>query len=373
MPAGPWFFIVFFTVALTILYGGHYFLYRCVVFFFSITGKQSKRVLAAIFAVFPLGFFVSMFFLRQSENTFSWLFSMASFLWLAYGLSLILAFELAWITWGISRLLHRRPRLSVLGYSAILLALLYSAYGVWNAYNPRIENVTVKIKNLPLEWQGKKVIQITDLHLGSTIGSEFLQGVIDKINPQEPAAVFITGDLFEGGDGNLESYASLLDGIQSETGVYYVTGNHETYLGVQRALDAFTGTQIKVLDDEIAVVNGLQIIGISYPQRGDSKDMAAAIGGLAGYDRDKPSVLLYHSPTGIEDAKAAGINLQIAGHTHCGQLFPFQLITRWIFGKYYRGLHQEGDYAIYTSCGTGTWGPMMRTSSHPEITVFHLE
>ena len=171
-----------------------------------------------------------------------------------------------------SRLLHRKPRLSVLGYSAILLALLYSAYGVWNAYHPRLEDVTVKIDNLLPQWQDKKVVQITDLHLGDVIGTEFLEYVIEKINSQNPAAVFITGDLFEGGDGNLNSFASMLDSIRSETGVYYVTGNHETYLGVQRALDAFADTKIKILDDEMVVVDGLQIIGISYPERGSSKE-----------------------------------------------------------------------------------------------------
>jgi predicted MPP superfamily phosphohydrolase len=121
------------------------------------------------------------------------------------------------------------------------------------------------------------------------------------------------------------------------------------------------------------VIDGLQVIGISYPQRGHSLDFAEKIARLRGFDPALPSILLYHSPTHIAQAKAAGISLQLAGHVHQGQIFPLQFITRLIFGGYYHGLHTEGDYSLYTSSGTGTWGPTMRTGNYPEITVIHLE
>jgi hypothetical protein len=93
---------------------------------------------------------------------------------------------------------------------------------------------------------------------------------------------------------------------------------------------------------------------------------------LSGFDPGKPSILLYHSPSQIAAAKTAGINLQLSGHVHQGQIFPLQFITRLIFGKYYHGLHAEGDYTLYTSSGTGLWGPTMRTGNHPEIVVIRL-
>jgi len=120
-------------------------------------------------------------------------------------------------------------------------------------------------------------------------------------------------------------------------------------------------------------IDGLQLIGISYPERGHSLDMGRAVADLPGYNPALPSILLYHSPTHIAQAKEAGINLQLSGHAHHGQIFPIQFISRLVYGKYYHGLHVEGDYTLYASSGAGTWGPTMRTGNHPEIVVIRLE
>jgi predicted MPP superfamily phosphohydrolase len=120
------------------------------------------------------------------------------------------------------------------------------------------------------------------------------------------------------------------------------------------------------------IIDGLQVIGISYPERGQSSDFAEKIARLPGFDPNQPSILLYHSPTHIAEAKTAGISLQLAGHVHQGQIFPLQPITRLIYGRYYHGLHTEGDYNLYATSGAGTWGPTMRTGNHPEIVVIRL-
>jgi len=244
---------------------------------------------------------------------------------------------------------------------------------VWNAYHPRVEDVVVKIRNLPPDWRGKKVVQLSDVHLGHVLGAGFLQGIVEETNAQNPSIVFITGDLFDGADGRLDDLVAPLNGLRAPGGVFFVTGNHETYLGVDRAYAALKKTKARILNDEMVVIDGLQIIGISYPQRGFSKDIAEVTRKLPNFNPRLPSVLLYHSPTQIEQAKAAGINLQLSGHTHKGQIFPIQFISRLVYGKYYNGLYVEGDYTIYTSSGAGTWGPTMRTGNHPEIAVIHLE
>ncbi len=114
------------------------------------------------------------------------------------------------------------------------------------------------------------------------------------------------------------------------------------------------------------------MIGISYPERGHALDFSQKMAKLPGFDPALPSILLYHSPSQVAEAKAAGISLQISGHVHQGQIFPLQFITRLIFGKYYHGLHMEGDYTLYTTSGAGVWGPTMRTGNYPEIVVIHL-
>ena len=233
--------------------------------------------------------------------------------------------------------------------------------------------MTVKIPNLPPQWRGRKAVQLSDVHLGRILGRSFLESLVKKANAEQPSVVFITGDLFDGRDGRLDELVAPLNGLHAPLGIYFVTGNHETYLGTERAEAALKTTPVRILNDEMVTVEGLQIVGIGYAERGASKDLGEVIRKIPSFDPRQASVLLYHSPAQIARVRAAGIGLQLSGHTHHGQIFPLQLVTRMIYGKYYNGLHAEGGYTIYTSSGAGVWGPMMRTGNHPEIAVIRFE
>jgi len=369
----PLFILLFFLVALSILFLSHYFIYFSIVRFFGVTGSGRKTALALILFLLPASFIASSILARWTDDRLARVLYFSSGLWLGVGLTLITAFAVAWAAWGAVKLFTHSPSPVVFGFASVALACLYSGYGVWNAYHPRVKDVNVRIKNLPPAWSGKTAVQLSDVHLGHVLGAAFLEGIVEKINAQNPSIVFITGDLFDGADGRLDDLVGPLNGIRAPLGVYYVTGNHETYLGTDRAYAALRKTKVRILADEMVVINGLQIIGISYPQRGYSKNIAEVIGKLPDFNPRMPSVLLYHSPTQIAQVKAAGISLQLSGHTHQGQILPIQFISRLIFQKYYNGLHVEGDYTIYTSSGAGTWGPTMRTGNHPEIAVIRLE
>lgn len=342
-------------------------------FFFGAAAFDHRVALAVALYVLPLSVIVSFFLAHWSDGLIIRVYYFCSTLWLGLGLTLLMAFSLAWVAWGGAQVLGRGATPLRFGLMAVCLALLYSAYGVWNAYHPRLVYCTVRIKNLPPAWQGKTLVQISDVHLGRVLGADFLSRVVAQVNSQNPAVVLITGDLFDGADGKLEVLVAPLNNMIAPQGIYFVTGNHETYLGVERSYAALHGTPVRILDNEMVAVDGLQVVGISYPERGHASGFAEKMATVKGFDRDVPSVLLYHSPTQVEEAKAAGINLQLSGHVHQGQLFPLGYVTRLMFGKYYHGLHAEGDYTLYTSSGTGLWGPTMRTGNHPEIVVIRLE
>ncbi|MBU4332634.1 metallophosphoesterase, partial [Patescibacteria group bacterium] len=247
------------------------------------------------------------------------------------------------------------------------------------------KNLTVSIRDLPEEWEGKTIVQLSDIHLGQIIGTRFMNRVNEKVDEINPEIVVITGDLFDGMNKSLDSFIKPLNNIKAKKGVYYVTGNHETYIGVKKALDTLEKTEINVLDDEVALVNGLQIIGVSYP--GLEKDIAND----KNYNFNTPSLLLYHAPTDIrikqidhnnmyyspkinfDYAKELGVDLQLSGHTHKGQIFPFNFITNYMYNGYDYGLHKEGYFSIYISSGTGFWGPAMRTGSRSEIVAITLK
>ena len=216
-------------------------------------------------------------------------------------------------------------------------------------------------------------MHLSDVHLGRILGARFLARCVAKVNTARPAMVAITGDLFDGTDGNLTELVAPLHHLVAPKGIYFVTGNHETYLGVERAYAALRATPVRVLANETVSVDGLQVVGVGFPERGQTASFAERMAMLKGFDPAVPSVLLYHNPNQVAAAKAAGISLQLSGHVHQGQLFPLQFITRLMFGKYYHGLHTEGDFTLYTSSGTGVWEPTMRTGNNPEIAVLHLE
>jgi hypothetical protein len=363
----------FILIALSILFTSHYFIYFSLSHFFGIATPAPRAALAAILFLLPASFIASSILAHWIDNFFSRAFYFCSALWLGVGLTLILTLALAWGAWGTAELLTRSPGPAIFAWAGVALACLYSAYGLWNAYHPRARNLTVRIKNLPPAWRGRKVAQLSDLHLGYILRASFASRLVAMVNAENPDLVAITGDLFDGADGKLEELAAPLNALKAPLGIYFVSGNHETYLGVERAYAALRTTPVRILADETVVIDGLQVIGVSYPEPGHSKNLAQVIAKLAGFNPAVPSILLYHSPTHIAEAKAAGISLQLSGHAHHGQILPIQFISRLVYGRYYQGLHTEGDYTLYASSGAGTWGPTMRTGNHPEIAVIRLK
>ena len=196
---------------------------------------------------------------------------------------------------------------------------------------------------------------------------------MEKLNNEKPEMVLITGDLFDGMDGNLAPIIKPLEDIQTKQGVFFVTGNHETYLGLENTFTTLKNSQLKIIRDEVIDAKGLKLIGISYPERNKKKDVVAILESLKKDYLGKPNILLYHTPTNISEIKNQGINLELCGHTHKGQFFPFNLITKLVYRGYDYGLFEMDDYTLHTSNGAGTWGPTMRVGNTPEIVVITLQ
>lgn len=368
-----WLFALFLVVFLLVVFGSHFFVYYSAVNFFKIVSYKSKLILALILALLPMFFFAASIAARLRETLFTRIFYFSTSLWFGILTELVAGLALGWLVVGVIRLAGYSANTKALGWSVIALVLIYVSYGIFSAFNPQVKHISVKIENLPDTWKGKTAVHISDVHLGHILKADFLHGIVGRINDLDPEIVFITGDLFDGMDGDLAGIAKPLENIKAPWGMFYVTGNHETYLGVEKAFAAIKDTGIKVLNDEEVNIKGMQIIGVSYPERGVSKNIGDAINSIDSYDPDLPSILLYHSPVQIQRVRETGIDFQLSGHTHKGQLFPLRLITWLIYMGYDYGLHTEGNYSIYTSSGVGVWGPTMRTAATPEIVVIKFE
>lgn len=365
--------LALFCIGLSILFGSHYVLYISAVRLFSISNPDHRAILFITLGVLAVSFPFATLFAHLHEDLFTRALYFSSTLWLGVLTNLVMAAALAWATLALFHAFHGTPNASIIAGALAVLAIACSAYGIWNALHPRVTEITVSIPNLPASWRGAKIVQLSDVHLGHVFREGFMKDVVATVNGVSPKMVVITGDLFDGMDGNLNAFADRINDINAAEGTYFVTGNHETYLGAKKAFTVLEATNIHILNDKVADVDGLKVIGISYPEQNASKNMPALLEKLAPQFAGQPSILLYHAPTNIEDFKKAGVNLQLSGHTHEGQIFPFRYITRLLYKGYDYGLHTDGAYSIYTTSGTGAWGPTMRTGNVPEIVVITLE
>ncbi|MDD2758164.1 MAG: metallophosphoesterase [Patescibacteria group bacterium] len=364
--------ILFGLAMLAVLFASHFFVYYSLGHFFKVVSPNVSTALAISIALLATSFILASLLAHWRENIATRAFYFISGVWLGLLVNLLVAFLLSWAVFGAGKLFGFAANLSIIGVVAIILASLYAIWGVWNAFHPEIKRIEVKINNLPVTWQGKTVVQISDIHLGHVFGQKFLQKIVDQINEVKPEAVFITGDLFDGMDGRLDMHVQPLDALAAPAGVYFVTGNHETYFGVDKAKEILSKTKARILSDEVVDINGLQVVGLNYADRLEQRDLVGVIRSIPNYNAGLPAVLLYHSPIQIKKIKEAGIDLQLAGHTHRGQMFPFGWVTKMIFGGHDYGLYQEDDYSLYTTSGVGTWGPTLRTGNRPEIVVVTL-
>jgi len=267
----------------------------------------------------------------------------------------------------------------VLAGGAGMFGLALSGWGVWSAIRPvEVKRVRVRLKKLPENLTGLRLVQLSDMHVGLTIGRDFVEDVVRKVNALDPDIVAITGDLIDGSVEELGRAVAPLGEIRATFGAFFVTGNHEYYSGADSWLEFLRGLGIRVLrnehvelskDGEVIHVAGVDDWSAHRFGNGHGADMSRA---MEGRDVSKPVVLLAHQPVHFDEARAHGVDLQISGHTHGGQIFPFGVLTRLV-QPFLSGLHQRGESQIYVSSGTGYWGPPMRIAAPAEITLIELD
>lgn len=261
-----------------------------------------------------------------------------------------------------------------------LLALLVTAVGYVNARRiPRVARVSIPIADLPQALQGFTIAQITDLHVGPTIKRGYVAGVVQRLNALQPDLIAVTGDLVDGKVEHLRADMQPLAELRARHGVYAVTGNHEYYSGAAAWVAEFRRLGMRVLMNEHTVVehHGAQLVvaGVTDFSAGrfDPDQASDAAQALAGAPvTATPKVLLAHQPRSAAAAAQAGFDLQLSGHTHGGQFWPWSLAVP-LQQPYTAGLHRLGRMWIYTSRGTGYWGPPKRFGAPSEITLLQLE
>jgi uncharacterized protein len=292
--------------------------------------------------------------------------------WLGFLTFLFIAAVFSWIIFGIARLTGLDLNFHRMVEWLFGAAGLAGLYGVFNASWTRITRTTVRLANLPPTWRGRRAVLISDLHLGHVRNGSFLRRMVAKILQEKPDAIFIAGDLYDGTAIDVRRAAEPLRELVAPHGVYFVAGNHEQFGDESKYLHAVAAAGVRVLINEKVEVDGLQIVGVPYRNASQGGHFTSVLQGIR-FDRNRASILLTHAPDHPEIAEAAGVSLQLSGHTHLGQFIPWSWMARRIYRQFVYGLSRIGKMQVFTSSGAGTWGPPLRLGSNPEIVVLHFE
>nr|WP_202504423.1 metallophosphoesterase [Streptomyces sp. SID4912] len=245
----------------------------------------------------------------------------------------------------------------------------YGTYGVLRG--PRVKRITVPLARLPRSAHGFRIAVVSDIHLGPILGRAHTRRIVDTINATSPDLVAVVGDLVDGTVADLGTAAEPLAGLEARHGSYFVTGNHEYFSGAAEWVDHVRELGLRPLENARVEIAGFDLAGVNDvagESEGQGPDFAAALGDR---DRGRASVLLAHQPVVIDDAVAHGVDLQLSGHTHGGQLWPGNLLAE-LANPTVAGLERYGDTQLYVSRGAGAWGPPVRVGAPSDITVVEL-
>lgn len=245
----------------------------------------------------------------------------------------------------------------------------YGTYGVLRG--PRVKRVTVPLAKLPRSAHGFRIAVVSDIHLGPILGRAHTQRIVDTINRTQPDLIAVVGDLVDGTVADLGPAAEPLAGLTARHGAFFVTGNHEYFSGAAQWVDHVRELGLHPLENTRVETAGFDLAGvndIAGESEGQGPDFERALGDR---DRARASVLLAHQPVVIDDAVAYGVDLQLSGHTHGGQLWPGNYLAE-LANPTVAGLERYGDTQLYVSRGAGAWGPPVRVGAPSDITVVQL-
>ncbi|WP_330231529.1 metallophosphoesterase [Nocardia sp. NBC_00508] len=245
----------------------------------------------------------------------------------------------------------------------------FGAYGVLDG--PSVKRVAVPLAKLPRGADGFRITVVSDIHLGPILGRGFAERVVRTVNDTQPDLIAVVGDLVDGSVEHLRSAVEPMAGLRARHGAFFVTGNHEYFSGAEQWIDHVQELGMHLLANARTELPGFDLAGVNDVQgvrTGQGPDFGAALGDR---DRTRTAVLLAHQPVLIEDAVAHGVDLQLSGHTHGGQIWPGNYLAGLV-NPTVAGLERYGDTQLYVTRGAGAWGPPVRVGAPSDITVVEL-
>ena len=376
--------IVFISIIQSILFLGHWFLYVTWASFFG--GIASSGTMKVVLAALSVSFVLASLRGWYSHHPLVRVLYTTAAVWLGLASYFLWASVLCWIVYGLVRVLGLGWAPRYIAAALFGAAVLAGIYGIVNAAWLRVTRITVVMPNLPESWRGRVAALVSDTHLGHVRNGRFIRRVVRKLEDLKPDIVFLAGDLYDGTSADFEKLAEpwkqlttpAAAGTSSSQaacvplGVYYIAGNHEEFYSHAEYHGPLVAAGVRELNNQKVEVDGLQVVGIHYADATHPERYRHILRNAA-LDRNRASALLLHAPVHMEIAEAEGIGLQLSGHTHGGQFFPYTWIAGRVWGKFIHGLQRAGNLQIYVNYGAGTWGPPLRVGTFSEIVMIKFE
>jgi hypothetical protein len=374
-------FFAFLTIFQTVLIAVHGFLFLTWVYFWAphIEGQADTygfrplshwRLLIAL-AILSVSFLATSIIGFNLTNVVLRLVYRITAVWLGFVNYAFFSSVLCWLVYLALRLGGARIERHDFALSFLGLAVAVTAYGVINGEWTRVRRLSVKLPRLPESWRGRTAVLVSDVHLGNYRAFGFSRRVVNMVRRLNPDVVFIAGDLYDGTPADPARLAEPLRMLKPPLGAYFVEGNHEELSDPTKYVKAVAATGVRVLENEKVIVDSLQILGVTYRDATHGEHFRKTLR-RTGFDRSQASILLTHAPDRVQISAEEGISLQLSGHTHHGQFWPWTLAAERMYGKFVYGLQRLGEMQVYTSTGAGTWGPPLRVGSSPEIVAIEF-
>ncbi len=383
--------MVFLGLVLLVLLGMHYAFFGSIIRFFGISAPGVKTALYVLMVLLTFSFMSAFALLRWRESFWSIGFYKFAATWMGFLVHFLVAIAVIWLILLAAHWVGRPVSKPAVAGVLLMVSAGWAIYGMWSAFHPRVHRIDLTMAHLPENWRGKTLVQLSDVHLGRIHGLDYTRRLVAQVNGLNPDVILITGDLLDGMGGDFEQFIEPLNRLRAKQGIFFITGNHEYYVGIKRALNIIGRIKpLRLLDNECVNIDGLEIVGVGYPGISGIE----AIRNLSDRTANTARILLFHLPTNMaknggsradrhfslywtpdttyELNKQVHSDIQLSGHTHHGQVFPVNFITRLLYSGHDYGFSYDGDFRLYTTCGTGSWGPPMRTPIRPEIVLFTL-
>ncbi len=376
--------IIFLLIVLTVYSLVNYYLFRR-----GLQGIEAipafKPVYIALFALVFISYILGRILMKAAPGTFAGIMIWIGSFWLACMLYFFLAVVLLDFVRLLNHWFHFFPNAITAAYPTVklivagitvLVVFILILVGTINAYHPRIKHLEVHIPKKAGNLKELNIVMASDIHLGTIIGRGRFSRMLEKINALNPDIILFAGDVV---DEDIEpvvrlNLGEMLKSLHSHYGTYAIPGNHEYIGGAEKAFAYLRQHNVTLLRDSVVYIDSAFILAGR-----DDRDRGRFSGGrrkevadlLTGVDKTLPVILMDHQPFEFQKAVDAGVDLQLSGHTHRGQVWPFNYITQAMYETDY-GYFKKGSTQFYVSSGAGTWGPPVRLGNQPEIVAIHV-